>query len=485
MRFLRHSLTGLLLLSLTAGLLYFAGYTIWSAVYEQASGGQADPPRRERAFTVNFITAQVGTQVPVLTAYGEVESNRTLDIRTRSGGTLVDVSDAFENGKRVKAGQFLAQVDPAEAQFTLDRSAADLIDAEAEVKEAERGLTLARDELVAARQQSVLRNRALTRQRDLETRGVGTSAAVELAELEAFQADQSVLTKRQSELAAEARVDQAQTRLARAQISFDESEKRLRDTTILADFDGILDNVSVVQGRFVAASEQIATLVDDAELDVAFRVSTAQFARLIDENGEITNAAVVATLETFGLRVVAQGYITRASASVSTGETGRKVYARLESARGMKPGDFVTVDVTEPALPNVTRLPATAYGSDGHVLSVNTENRLDLRPVTLLRKQSDTVLVSGDDLEGARIVVNRTPILGKGVLVRPEAMRPEEDAPDTQLMVLDPTLRDILIAHVQQSADIAEQVKDQLLRQLRLPEVPVRTVERLQQRIGG
>ncbi|MEM9844911.1 MAG: HlyD family efflux transporter periplasmic adaptor subunit [Pseudomonadota bacterium] len=485
MRFLRQSLTGLFLFSLTAGLLFYAGYTIWSATMERAAAESEEPPRRERAFPVNVITVQQGTQIPVLTAYGEIQSNRSLDIRTRSGGTLVSVSDALENGEQVRAGQFLAQVDPSEAQFALDRSAADLTDAKAEVGEAQSGLTLARDELGAARQQSVLRNRALTRQRDLETRGVGTSAAVELAELEAFQADQSVLTKRQAELAAEARVDQAQTRLARALITFDEAQKRLDDTTILADFDGVLENVTVVQGRFVAANEQIATLVDSAELDVAFRVSTAHYARLLDDKGQITSAAVSVTLESLGVNILASGRITRASASVGPGETGRKLYARLDNAQGMKPGDFVTIAVTEPALQSVARLPAAALGSDGFVLSVEADNRLIPVPVTLLRRQRDTVLVSGDTLDGTRIVTNRTPVLGKGVLVRPQEMPPDSGTSHAALMVPDPALRERLIAHVQQSADIAENVKDQLLRQLRLPEVPVRTVERLQQRIGG
>ncbi|MEM6482402.1 MAG: HlyD family efflux transporter periplasmic adaptor subunit [Pseudomonadota bacterium] len=485
MRFLRQSLTGLLLLSLTAGLLFYAGYTTFTAVHEQAVSSTKKPPRIERAFVVNVVTARLETYSPVLTAYGEIESNRTLDIRTRSGGTLVTVSEALENGVRVEAGQFLAQIDPAEAQFALDRSAADLTDAEAEVKEAERGLILARDELNAARQQSSLRNRALDRQKDLETRGVGSSAAVEMAELEAFQADQSVLTRRQAELAAESRVDQALTRLARAQIALKEAQKRLDETTIRAEFDGILDDVTVVQGRFITQNEQIAVLVDDAELDVAFRVSTAQFARLLDDDGQIESRPLRVKLETFGVELVATGQISRASASVGAGETGRKLYARLRDAQGLKPGDFVTVEVTEPALDGVASLPASALGTDNAVLSVTTENRLEVLPVNLLRRQGDTVLVSGEGLHETRVVVNRNPVLGPGVLVRAEAVSPELDGSKSLLMTLDPTLRDRLIAHVKQSADFTQQVKDQLLKMLNGSEVPVRTVERLQQRIGG
>lgn len=485
MRFLRQSLTGLLLLSLTLGLLSFAALTIVQSLSERAAIQVKDPPQRERVFAVNVVTAKLKTHTPILTAYGEIESDRSLDVRARTSGTLVAISDSLENGARVTAGAFLAQIDPSDAQFALKRSKADLADAQAEVGEAQRGLILASDELAAARQQSELRKRALTRQRDLETRGVGSSAAVEMAELEAFQADQSVLSRRQAELAAEARVDQAKTQLTRAEIATEEAEKRLNDTRIVAEFDGVLDDVTVVQGRFVAANEQLAKLVDDTVLDVAFRLSTVQYARLLKQDGAISSAPVTARLQAFGLDLEASGRITRASASVGEGETGRKLYARLDAATGLKPGDFVTIEVTEPELSGVALLPASTLGGDGTVLVVTSADRLALLPVTLHRRHQDTILVSGEELDGARVVVNRTPVLGPGVRVRPQLMETGEIRSETKMMPLDPTLRERLITHVRQSADIADQVKKELVNQLGRTEVPIRTVERLQERIGG
>ena len=58
-----------------------------------------------------------------------------------------------------------------------------------------------------------LREKAFQRQVDLETRGVGTAAAVETAELSLSGERQSVLTRHQAVATAEARIDQAATRL--------------------------------------------------------------------------------------------------------------------------------------------------------------------------------------------------------------------------------------------------------------------------------
>ena len=68
MRFLRHSLTGLFLLSLTLGLLTYAGYAIFAAVQERIASESEVPERRERVFAVNVETAVVETITPVLKA---------------------------------------------------------------------------------------------------------------------------------------------------------------------------------------------------------------------------------------------------------------------------------------------------------------------------------------------------------------------------------------------------------------------------------
>ncbi len=486
MRFLRKSLTGVFLLSLTLGLFFYAGQIVYSAIQERIEAQAPSAPRRERVFVVNTVTATPGTETPTLIAFGEVLSSRTLEIRARTGGTLVELAPNFENGGRVKAGELLARIDPADAQFALERAKSDLIDAEAEEREAERGLKLAQDDLAASRAQAELRDKALTRQLDLQTRGVGTAAAVELAEIEMAQADQTVLSRRQALAMAEARVDQAETRLVRAGIAFEEARKILDDTRIEAGFSGTLGDVTVVEGRFVSANEKLADLVDSASLDVAFRLSTAQHARLLSETGDLIETPVRARLDVFGVEIESAGKITRDSGSVEDGQTGRLVFAELEDPVGLKPGDFVTVEIIEPAIENVIRLPAAALGADGLVLAVGDDSRLVAKRVTLLRRQGDEILVRGDDLEGLNIVAQRTPLLGPGLQVRisePLAEARQEAAAD--LMELTELRRQKLQEFVQTSNDMPDAVKERLLGQLTQPRVPARVVERLERRMGG
>ncbi len=487
MRFLRQSLTGLFLLTVTAALLLVAGQMIFGAFSERMARENRPPQGRERVFAVNVQVAVPETIVPELVAFGEVRSRRSLEVRAKASGTIVTLSSDFVDGGDVRQGDVLLQVDPTSAEFALKRALNDLSDAEAEQRDADRDLELAHAELASAQQQAALRRKALDRQSDLFDREVGTTAAVETAELAVASADQAVVVRRQAVAQSEARIDQAVTRLDRARIALAEAERALAETTIHAGFSGILSEVSVVKGRLVSLNEKTATLIDAEALEVAFRVSTPQYVRLLDGDGRLRDAEVKAVLDVMGQDLTATGVVTRESAVVEEGDTGRKVFARLDAPSGLKPGDFVTVLVREAALQNVVSLPATALDAQGRVLVVAANNRLDAVPVLLLRRQGDKILVAGAAIAGQKVVTRLTPLLGPGVQVKPLVAGGQmTEAPQAPEMVaLDEDTRAQLIAAIEANTRIPAERKARILDTLAQPKVPAPLLERLKARMGG
>lgn len=482
MRFLRQSLVGVFLASLTLALLFVAVQIVTGAVQEVLTRENEQPKARERVFAVTVRPAVFETVTPNLEAFGEVQSRRRLELRAALGGRVIALADDFEDGGTVTTGEVLVELDPADAQSALDRAKSDVLDAQFEERDAERSLLLAQDELKSAEAQAELRERALQRQRDLESRGVGATASVEEAELTAAAAQQSVLARRIALAQAESRVDQATTLLARARIAQEAAERDLEDMTIRARFGGTLTDVTLVEGRLVSANEKLAELVDPNALEVAFRVSTAQFVRLLDEDGELISAPVTISLEVTGTDLTATGRISRDSGSAGEGQTGRLIYARLEDASGFKPGDFVTVTVQEQPLAQVVRLPSSVLDAAGTVLVLGADDRLEALPVQLIRRQGDEVLLRGEGLEGREVVIGRTPLLGSGVRVRP--LRAEASA-DPDLVELTDAKRAELITHVEASEDMPEAEKTRMLGQLEEAKVPASLVRRIENRAGG
>lgn len=346
-----------------------------------------------------------------------------------------------------------------------------------------------------------LRARAFDRAKDLENRGVGATATVETAELSLSTAKASVLSRRQALSQGQARVDRAATTLSRARIARSEAQRKLDETVIKAEFSGRLTGVTLVKGRLVTGNEQIAKLVDENALEVAFRLPTQAHARLLDGKGRLRAAPVKVVLDSFGIGIEADAMVRRDSAVVQSGQSGRLVYARLSDGNGLKPGDFVTVNVDEARIDQAIRLPAAAYGGDGAVLAINKEQRLEKINVTLLRRQGNDVLVWSEGLSGRLVVAARTPLLSQGIKVKPlrpvvpgEPVAPAKGkggdgrvgAPAAANMVeLSDERRKKLVDFVEGNKAMPDPIRKRLLGALAKSKVPARMVRRLENRIGG
>ena len=488
MRFLRRSLVGLFLLAATFGLMALAGSLVWGALQARWSDEPSQRPARERVFAADVVTIAPETIRPVLRTFGEVRSRRTLELRSSASGQVIWLSPDFEEGGAVAAGALLARIDPADAQSALDTARADLSEAEADLRDAERALSLAADDILAAEDQARLRDNALSRQNDLLARGVGSTAAVETAELALSSARQAVLSRRQALASAEARVDQGRTALDRRRIALAEAERRLADTEIEAEFAGVLNDVAVVEGGLVSTGESLAQLIDPDALEVTFRVSTPQYSRLLTESGRLVGADVTVSIDILGVNLEATGVISRESAAVGEGQTGRLLFARLDRAPGFRPGDFVSVRIEEPPLERVVRLPAAAVDAAGTVLVLGEDDRLEVAPVEVLRREGDDVILRAAGLAGREVVAERTPLLGAGIRIRPvrrDAGGAEVEAPEPEMLALDPDRRARLVAFVEANQFMPAEAKARVLAQLQEEKVPAGVVERIESRMGG
>jgi hypothetical protein len=305
---------------------------------------------------------------------------------------------------------------------------------------------------------------------------------VETAELALQSAEQAILSRRGAVAQGEGRLDAARLAVDRARIALAEAERRLADHVLRAAFSGRLSEVSALAGGLLSPNEQVGDLIDPDRLEVAFRLSAAQHARLLDGAGDLVGAPILAVLEVQGLELTASGTVTREAPAVGEGQTGRLVFAALEDAPGFRPGDFVRVAVEEPPLSGAIALPATALSAQNTVLLLGLEDRLEEVPVTLLRRQGDDVLVAGG-IAGREVVAERTVSLGAGIKVSP--LRTDQAAPEpSSTVTLDAERRARLKALVE-AGGMPTDVKERLLTRLDQDEVPAAMVERLESRAGG
>lgn len=370
MRFLTRSLLGLFLFAMTLGLLGLAVATVREAMIVRDAETASRRPGGERVYAVGVSALTEQDVKPVLRAYGDVESSVRLELRAASEGTLLELAPGFRDGGRVEAGETLFRIDPADFETALALAENDLADMRAELSDARVEVLLAEEALQAAIRQSDLQSRALDRAKNLQGRGVSTTADLEASELALSTAEQSVTTRRIDLAQARSRIGRAEIAEQRAVIARDEAARDLDNTVAIAPFGGFLTDVNAVLGRRVSANEALGVLIDPGALEVAFRVSNADYARLSDDSGAPLPLEVRASLDLGTRAFEVSGTLDRVGVVSESGQSGRLLYAALQGGASglLRPGDFVSLEISEPELSGVAVVPATALNPAGELL---------------------------------------------------------------------------------------------------------------------
>jgi len=220
------TVAALAVIAIAAVVLLTGGGDDGSAAGGPAMGG----PRGSAAVTVAAVTP--GPFVARAEYVGTLEARAQADLYARSSGPIVEIT--ADLGDRVREGQVLARIEPAEERQRLEQARANLRIAEATLTQ--RGAALRIAETTAERTRALFEQNLVSRQQN---------DAVE-ADLDGARA--------QAQLA-EAQVSQARAALSSAEVELDQ-------TRVVAPFDGVVGRRYLDRGAFAAASSPVMSLVD-------------------------------------------------------------------------------------------------------------------------------------------------------------------------------------------------------------------------------
>ena len=239
----------------------------------------SDAVGKKPEVTLEFTPAEVAR--PVLAALperiefsGALMAPRTAVVRAKSAGTLLSL--AVAEGSRVKAGQPLGTIDLSDLQSRSAERAAGVDSARARLGEAER----------AHRS-----NEDLAGQRFISANALESSRAA---------------------------LDTARAQLKAAQAQLATSALGIREAALTAPITGVIGKRSVLPGEKVSAEQELLTVVDLRELELAGVVGTHQVSSLkpgqplavrvegasAPVEGRIDRIAPMAEAGTRGIRVV-------------------------------------------------------------------------------------------------------------------------------------------------------------------------------------
>lgn len=413
----------LLRITVPMALLAAAGagsYLLWETRPDVAAKPDQELARTVAAVTVEHIDAR-----PSMRLYGSIVAGREVELRPLVAGRIIDIGESFADGGILRAGDLIVAIDPFDAQADAAEFRARVAETSARLDEIAADLVAAGELLDHDREQAEFARRDVERRNKLQGTAASSVKSLDDARLALSRSAQQVIERRQMIDRLTAQADQQQAVLDRWRVFLSRAMRDLDETRLEAPFDGYLVDTDAGVGKRVGLGDRVARLIDANRLEARFHLSNREFARLLAGGGDGGYRGRAAEVvwrigdAAYGFKAV----IDRVDGEIDAQSGGVDLYARIQGhgADGvLRPGAFVEVRIDDRLYRDVVRLPESALhddGAGGYRVYVVVDNRLEARPVEVLLRGGNHILLRGSLEDSERVVVTRLPEIGPGLLV--------------------------------------------------------------------
>ena len=347
------------------------------------AGDELPPPR------VQVTAVEQADVTPVETVTGRLQAARRSELRFEVGGRVTQ--RRVEPGMAVTAGEPLLALDDGDLQVAVTEARARLEQEQTQISRDRRLQVLARDNVALQRAE-------VKRLESLSERSLGSASQLDAA--------RSRLLQLESELAQlRASVDSAEARLALREAALERAERDLARSVLKAPFAGVVNEVLLETGDYVAPGGLAAVLVDPSALDF-YAELRGEVARALERDQTVQVTAD-------GQRL--QGRILALQAEPDDTTFTHAVRVRVDGTRA-RPGQIATAHFPLRRRADARLIPVTAVLRDAgrtYVFRIR-DGRLERVRVELGRRLDSRYIVITGLEAGQTIVVRDVAALSDG-----------------------------------------------------------------------
>jgi RND family efflux transporter MFP subunit len=275
--------------------------------------------------------------------------------------------------------------------------------------------------------------------RDYETAVQQQKAAVEQARLEVqLEAGRQVIAEREWRLLEEdIPLDQASQELAlrrpqqknarvsleAAEAALEQARLQLERTTVHAPFNAVVQDEFVDVGQLVSPQTQLATLIGSDRFWVQVSIPVDRLGWLAFSGTEAVGESPVRVIQevTGQVSVERPARLVRLLGDLEPVGRMARILVEIDDPLGLNSsgapqgiplmlGAYVRVEVQGRTAGEAFSLPRTAIREGDRVWIADEEDRLEVRPVNVLWRGNDTVLIADGLRDGDRVVTSSIPL---------------------------------------------------------------------------
>jgi RND family efflux transporter MFP subunit len=374
-------------------------------------GRDRQPERRDagtKAVLVDVIPARIRSLNLSVVSQGPVRPRTETVLVPEVSGKIIDVSPNFIAGGFFRKGEVLLQIDPSDYEAAFKRAQADL----------------------ASRRAQYADQKARSEQALKDWQNLGRAG------------EPSDLTLRKPQLA------EALAGVQAAEADLQKAERDLARTRIKLPYEGLVRSKQVDVGTFVTPGTTLGVTfaIDTAEIRLPLSSRDVAYLHLpsATDMRDSPRPRVVLTAAGSGIGGEWQAEIIRTEGVVD--ETSRVIYAvaqvvdpygvlGMSAQAELRVGSFVRAEIQGLRAENVVVLPRSVLRADDSVLIANEQRKLEIRPVSVLRAEPETVYIS-HGIEDGELVISTAldvPIPGTQLAISGETGATEADSEEAQV----------------------------------------------------
>jgi len=368
-------------------------------IFQSEPTAQSERATRRSAALVETVVAERGTYRPRLRALGVVQAAQDVILSPSVRGQVVRVLPELVPGGRVRAGEELLRIDPADFEFQVQARESELLQVEAELA-VEEGLQ------IVARQ-------------EYELLGEGIDPA-----------NRSLVLR-------EPQIASIRARLAGARSALAQARLQLERATVVAPFDGQVLQRSVDVGSQVAPGDRLARIVGGNEywIQASLRLSDLFWLRFPERSEAGANVRVrLATAWPEG--VYREGTLATRIGTVDDDSRLANILVTVPDPLGLESdgpalilGTIVQLEIEGLPIQDVVRLDRDLV-RQGETVWVMVDDALVIRQAELAYSDAEHAYVVSGVEPGEHVVATDLATVSNGLALRRSSASPPTEAPD-------------------------------------------------------
>jgi RND family efflux transporter MFP subunit len=325
----------------------------------------------------------------------------------------------FIEGGFVKSGEVLLTIDPRDYELAVRRAKVGIRQAQAELDRLAQDILNLNASLKLARSDVDLALAEVNRYKRLAGKNMTSQSALDKANRQHLTSRERLQTlENQLAVTGPNRI-RLESQLEMAKVAVEQAILDLERCQVDTPFDAWVTQKAVETGQHLAAGQSVGSLYRAGAFDIEVKIPMGDLVWFPDDVGSGEGLPVeVLFMETSTPRLW-NGRLARVKAALDQTTRTLPVVVEVDepapedstthAADRLKPGMFVTVRIQGRQVENVHRLPRHLI-HDGDTVYLAADNQLSVRPVTILRRFKQSVLIS-DGLSDGDLVVT-SPLSG-------------------------------------------------------------------------